>query len=78
MKILVVIPNYNGADLIEKNLVSVLNSLKNYSDSKIVIVDDGSEEKDYIKLKDFLSRISREKVNLIRREKNRGFSSAVN
>lgn len=78
MKINVVIPNYNGADLIEKNLQSVLNSLKNYSDSFITIVDDGSEEKDYQKLKDYISKLNNPKIILIRKEKNSGFSGAVN
>lgn len=79
MKINVVIPNYNGSDLISKNLPSVLDSLKSYSDSIITIVDDGSEEKDYQKLKDFISSLNNTiKIDLIRHEKNKGFSSAVN
>ncbi|KKQ34134.1 MAG: Glycosyl transferase, family 2 [Microgenomates group bacterium GW2011_GWA2_37_6] len=79
MKINVIIPNYNGADLISKNLPSVLDSLKDYSDSIITIVDDGSEEKDYQKLKDFVSGLNNKiKIDLVRYEKNKGFSSAVN
>ena len=74
----VVIPNYNGADLIEKNLKSVLNSLENYSGSFITIVDDGSDEKDYQKLKDYISKLNNPKIILMRKEKNSGFSGTVN
>ncbi len=79
MKINVIIPNYNGAKLIAKNLPSVLDSLGDYPDSQITIVDDGSEQVDYQELKEFISNLNNEnKIDLIRSEKNKGFSSAVN
>lgn len=78
MKINIVIPNFNGAKLITKNLPSVLGSLENYPDSIITIVDDGSDEVDFQKLKDFISGLNERKINLIRNEENKGFSSTVN
>lgn len=79
MKINVIIPNYNGAKLIAKNLPNVLESLKDYPDSQITIVDDGSEQSDYQELKVFVSSLNnKNKIDLIRTEENKGFSSTVN
>lgn len=78
MKIDIVIPNYNGSHLIEKNILHVRRALEGYQGS-VIIVDDGSEQKDLAKLKEFLSN---EKgltdIKLIEHDGNRGFSSAVN
>lgn len=81
MKYNVVIPSYNGADLISKNLQSVLNSLADYKSSKLTIVDDGSREEDYKKLENYISEVKEKTdipIELIRKDKNSGFSSAVN
>lgn len=79
MKINVIIPNYNGANLIAKNLPSVLFSLRAYPQSSVTIVDDGSDKEDYKSLKDFISSLdSKIRIDLIRKEKNSGFSSTVN
>lgn len=81
MKIDVIIPNYNGADLIIKNLHSVLDSLAPYPGSKITIVDDGSDAPDYQKTLDFIEELKKKEkipIELIRQERNSGFSSTVN
>src|SRR3989344_5221878 len=78
MKMNLIIPNYNGADLISKNLPMVLNSIKGYSESWVSIVDDGSDSEDYRRLKDFVLRLNEDRINLLRSEKNKGFSSSVN
>lgn len=81
MKIDVVIPNYNGADLIKKNLSDVIRSFDGHKEISIIIVDDGSEEDDYKKLRtsvDLVNMSSKIPVVLIRKEKNEGFSSTVN
>lgn len=81
MKYNVVIPSYNGADLISKNLQSVLDSLADYKSSKLTIVDDGSGEEDYKKLESYISGIKEKTdipIELIRKDKNSGFSSTVN
>jgi len=69
-KITVVIPNYNGRDLLAKNLPYVI---KNCSNCKIIIVDDASTD-DSVQLihKKF------KKVKVIRLKKNLGFSGAAN
>ncbi len=40
----VVIPNWNGKDLLGKYLPSVIEALKNHSDNEIVVVDNGSTD----------------------------------
>lgn len=78
MRINVIIPNYNGSHLIGKNLPSVMDSLKDYPDCLVIIVDDGSKENDYQKLKSYVSELNNKNIRLIRQNKNKGFSSAVN
>lgn len=74
-KVSVVIPNYNGEKLIEKNLPKVLAAKANPENqiSEIIIVDDGSSDASASLVK---SRFP--EVKLIRHTKNRGFSAAVN
>lgn len=75
MNISIVIPSFNGKHLLEKYLPSVLTAIENYSSGKteLIVVDDGSEDdtENYLKL-NFHS------VKVLRREINRGFSSAAN
>ena len=73
-KISVVIPNYNGLELLQKNLPSVIAETKKYDESaEIIVVDDASSDGS-------VSYIKRNfpKVKLLKHSKNRGFSSAVN
>lgn len=76
MSIGVVVPNYNGLDIIKKNFSSVIKALEKYKDVKIVVVDDGSKNNEVELLEEFLKNY--ERVTLIKNEKNLGFSSAVN
>lgn len=73
MDISIVIPNYNGAKLLEKNLPKVLKAVNFYKKGKveIIIVDDCSTDNslDFIKDKN---------VVILKNEKNLGFSSTVN
>lgn len=69
-KISVIIPNYNGKDLIKKNLPNVI---KNCPDCEIIIVDDGSEDDSTNFIKERFKN-----VKLIIHKKNQGFVSAVN
>lgn len=74
-KISIVIPNYNGEELLRKNLPSVLKAFGNKENniSEVIVVDDGSRDKSVEILKrDF------PEVRLIKHTKNRGFSSTVN
>jgi len=70
MNISIVIPNYNGQDLLRKNLPKVLEVVEG---AEIVIVDDASIDGSLKVLNSFGS-----KIKVIKNEKNLGFSSTVN
>ncbi len=69
-KISVVIPNYNGANLLSKNLPRVL---ENCPGCQIIVVDDASTDDSVPILKEKFKN-----VKLIVNPKNLGFSGAVN
>ena len=80
MRIDIVIPNYNGADLIEKNLPVLIKHIAKYNIGEVIISDDGSEEQNYNRAEEFINKIKKEpqrKIKLIRNQKNAGFSSNV-
>lgn len=70
MRISVVIPNYNGRKLLERNLPKVLEAVKN---AEVIIVDDASTD-DSCKV----IQKSFPQVKLIERHKNEGFAASVN
>ena len=69
-KISVIIPNYNGKDLLAKNLPKVISMCPG---CQIIVVDDASQDgsQDFVKNKF-------EEVALIKMGKNVGFANAVN
>lgn len=75
LKVSVVIPNYNGKDLLEKNLAQVLKAQGTLSNNIIetIVVDDAS-------LDDSVSFLKKNfpNVKLIKHKVNRGFSYSVN
>lgn len=73
MDISIVIPNFNGAKLLEKNLPKVLQAVSFYKKGKneIIIVDDASTDNSLALAKD-------KNVIVLKNEKNLGFSSTVN
>ncbi len=75
MEVSIVIPNYNGKEIIEKNLPHVLKAKKYLGNNikEIIIVDDGS----YDDSVNFIKK-SFPEIRLIVHKKNRGFSCAVN
>lgn len=75
MKVSIIIPNYNGRELLEKNIPHVLKAKDNSKNeiSEIVVVDDGSSDDSLVVLNQFKGQIK-----VIKHTKNRGFSSAVN
>lgn len=77
MTIDVIIPNYNGFALLKENLLKVIESVKQYKGS-IIIVDDCSENKEFESLADFIKKLDNKSIILLRNEKNLGFSSTVN
>ena len=71
----IVIPNYNGRGILEKNLPKVISAWDNPKNNirEIIIVDDASGDDSVIFLKKNYPRIK-----LIVHKKNRGFSATVN
>jgi GT2 family glycosyltransferase len=72
----VVIPNWNGQSLLQKNLPHVLSAkaFKKNHILEVIIVDDGSTDES-VKL---LKKEFGTKIRLIKHTKNRGFASSVN
>jgi len=70
----VVIPNWNGRQLLEKNLPSVIRaSQKDKQIAEIIVVDDASGDSSVEYL-----RATHPEARLFRHKKNRGFAAAVN
>ncbi len=74
----IAIPCYNE----EKNIEKTLNSLKkmNYPKDKlqIIIIDDGSEDNTYNKIKDYIGKNKELKITVIRNKKNLGKGKSLN
>lgn len=79
MKTSIVIPNYNGFQLLQKNLPKVISAVGNQKDVSIVLVDDFSSKEEQEKLDGFVLKLdSKIPVTLLKHKKNKGFSSTVN
>ncbi|MCX6782597.1 MAG: glycosyltransferase [Candidatus Levybacteria bacterium] len=73
MKISIIIPNYNGSMLLKKNIPAVINSIKKYKNSEIIIIDDCSVDNSLSVLNSFKNNII-----IIENNKNIGFADSVN
>jgi len=74
-KVSVVIPSYNGKNLLKENLPFVVKAKENSENGilEIIVVDDGSDDSSTALIKkDFPG------VKLIRHKVNRGFSASIN
>lgn len=70
----ILIPNYNGASLLEEYLPSILEAASSYSDQfELIIVDDGSTDNSVDLLRNHFPRVVVHKS-----EKNVGFGETVN
>jgi GT2 family glycosyltransferase len=81
MTIDIIIPNYNGSALIEKNLPKVISAVLDYKNLGIIIVDDSSEKNDQEALKLFvrtLKQTSKVPIRLLSKKRNEGFASTAN
>ncbi len=74
-RVSIVIPNYNGEELMAKHLPAVIEAWKNLKNSilEVIVVDDASSDRSVKLLKKFFPE-----VRLYCHKVNRGFSSTVN
>jgi len=70
----IIIPNYDGAELLRRNLPKVIAGAGKRC-QEIIVVDDGSTD-DSIKI--MQSAYWRTKLKIIKNKKNLGFASTVN
>jgi GT2 family glycosyltransferase len=91
--ITIIIPNYNGAEILPQNLPIVEEYAKKYN-AQIIVVDDASKDNSIEVLSQMpniytqkevitdsnrpLLSLQRDKINLIKKAQNQGFSSTVN
>lgn len=82
MKISILIPNYNGEELLKKNLPRVVEAAKEYKDGsvEIIIIDDCSTDKSVESIKYYVSSIKNKNIKLkvIENDRNVGFAPSVN
>ena len=71
MGISIIIPNYNGVQLLKKNLPKVLAAK---GDAEIIVVDDASSDRSIATIQ----QLNNSTIKIIKNEKNLGFSSTVN
>ncbi len=85
MNISIIIPNYNGKKLLQKNLPKVFEAAyfyakKSNSEVEVVIVDDDSTDNSVSSIKYYVLGIKDKNVafKILQNEKNLGFSSTIN
>ena len=82
MKISIVIPNYNGELLLQKNLPKVLARVATHKEgeAEVIVVDDCSIDNSMEAIQNLKIKMQnhKSKIKIIRNEKNLGFSSTVN
>ena len=79
MKISIVIPIYNNAEILKKNLPSVIDSVKSFErDTQIVLSDDFSKDESVNIANEFIEKNKDIEIILLTSNKNGGFSSNVN
>ena len=78
MSISIIIPNYNGANLLKKNIPQVLKAVKSYQQEssnkvEIIIVDDCSTDSSVLEIENL-----KHDIKLLRNKKNLGFALSIN
>jgi len=76
MTISIIIPNFNGRELVEKNLPKVVEAKANKRNSikEIIVVDDASTDTSVKYLREKFGK----EIRLIVHKKNRGFATSIN
>src|SRR5258708_13093150 len=76
MKISIIIPNYNGEELLKKNLPKVQSAIENSKNEVVIIVvDDTSTDTSVSVISN--SKFQIPNLRLIKNDKNLGFSSTL-
>jgi GT2 family glycosyltransferase len=84
MNLSIIIPNYNGEEILKKNLPKVLDAVKDYKNGKveIIIPNDPSTDNSKKVIKDFIESITEEhvigKTTENTNKKDAGFSKNIN
>jgi GT2 family glycosyltransferase len=84
MNLSIIIPNYNGSELMKKNLPRLLESIQNYKEGniEIIIADDPSTDNSEAVIRDFIHSIKQKNISaktIENKNKNEsGFSKNVN
>lgn len=81
MDVSIIIPNYNGKKLLEKNLPKIIAAVTEYKAEKkeIVITDDASNDESVAFLKNFiLERKTDIPIRVLENSQNKGFSTNAN
>lgn len=86
MKISIVIPNYNGEDLLRQNMPFVYDAmsfyLKKYTGNNVEVIyaDDGSQDKSSDIIEEFIKKNTASNIEykILKNKLNKGFSSTVN
>src|SRR5690349_13317670 len=75
IQVSIVIPNYNGREILEKSLPYVMAAFENKKNKvlEVIIVDDASVDESIKFIKS-----NYPKIKLVKHKVNRGFSSTVN
>jgi len=82
MNVSIIIPNYNGEELLKKNLAKVVSSLNKCEkdNTELIIIDDCSSDNSLQVIENERSRIKNKdiEIKVLKNDKNLGFSSTVN
>lgn len=70
MKVSIIIPNYNGKEILKQNLPKVLDEIGN---AETIVIDDASTDESLKTLESFTSKIS-----ILKNQRNLGFSPTIN
>lgn len=80
MNVSIIIPNYNGEKILQKNLPNVILAAENYKkgNMEIIISDDNSSDNSIQFISEFVNKNKKYSIKLLTTNVNRGFSSNVN